>query len=197
MRDRDYYEKLARKDKSQATWQDYKVLRNEVSRALKRAKASYVSQNLSENTGNIWQILKKVVPGSRDSLPNSICKDGRVITENNEIATEFNNFFTSVAHSIVPTNPSHDFTSSNNDRMPSDCIYDIPYVTEYLVTKAIDKMSCTKATGVDDISCKILKIAKSIIVPSLTEIINLSIRTKSVPNLWIQAKVTPIFKSGD
>ncbi|KAJ8031032.1 hypothetical protein HOLleu_27625 [Holothuria leucospilota] len=58
-------------------------------------------------------------------------------------------------------------------------------------------MSCTKATGVDDISCKILKIAKSIIVPSLTEIINLSIRTKSVPNLWKQAKVTPIFKSGD
>ena len=106
-------------------------------------------------------------------------------------------FFTSVAHSIVPTNPSHDTTSSNNDRILSDCFYDIPYVTENFVAKEIDEMPCRKASGVDEISCKILKIAKNIIVPSLTEIINLSIRTKSVPNLWKQAKVTPIFKSVD
>lgn len=75
MRDRDYYEKLARKEKSQATWQHYKVPRKEVSRALKRAKACYVSQNLSENTGNIWQILKNIVPGCSDNLPNSIFQD--------------------------------------------------------------------------------------------------------------------------
>ena len=58
-------------------------------------------------------------------------------------------------------------------------------------------MSCKKATGPDGISCKIIKVAKHVIVPSITKIINLSIRANTVPDMWKKAKVVPIFKSGD
>ena len=76
-------------------------------------------------------------------------------------------------------------------------LFDIPLITEHFVAQEIDKMSCKKATGIDGLSCKVLKIAKDVIVPSITKIINMSIRTNTVPNIWKQAKVTPIFKSGD
>lgn len=89
MKVRDVHEKYARKDKSQASRQHYyKILRNKVYCALKRSKASYVSQKLSESTDNIWQTLKKIIPESKDNLPNSVCMDGRDIIDNNKIATK-------------------------------------------------------------------------------------------------------------
>ena len=79
------------------------------------------------------------------------------------------------------TNPvDYDVDVHNNEM----CYFDIPYVTEIFVEKEIDEMSCKKATGPDGISCKILKIAKHIIVPSITKIIILSIKTYTFPSLW-------------
>ena len=44
-----------------------------------------------------------------------------------------------------------------------------------------------KATGVDNIPCKLLKIAADVVAPSLNGI---------YPSDWKLAKVTPIFKNG-
>ena len=58
-------------------------------------------------------------------------------------------------------------------------------------------MSSAKSTGLDDISVKILKHSSTVSVPSLTKLFNLSISTKIVPDEWKQAKVLPLFKSGN
>ena len=48
---------------------------------------------------------------------------------------------------------------------------------EHKVGKIIDKLQVKKATGVDKISCKILKLAKTALQSPLTGLINLSVRT--------------------
>jgi len=58
-------------------------------------------------------------------------------------------------------------------------------------------MSEKKATGLDDISSKILKLAKPAILSSLVYIMNLSLRTGVFPDLWKEAKVVPLHKGGD
>ena len=58
-------------------------------------------------------------------------------------------------------------------------------------------MSEGKATGLDEIGCKILKIALPVVLESLTFIINLSLQNGTFPQDWKHAKVMPIFKSGD
>ena len=55
-------------------------------------------------------------------------------------------------------------------------------------------MSTKKATGLDDISCKILELARPVIVDSLTFIMNLSLSTGVFPNDWKIAKVVPLHK---
>ena len=54
-----------------------------------------------------------------------------------------------------------------------------------------------KATGLDDISCKILKLARPVILDRLTFIMNLSLSTGVFPNEWKIAKVVLLHKGGD
>ena len=65
------------------------------------------------------------------------------------------------------------------------------------VNKQILKMSSNKATGLDDISVQILKIARPIIVDSLTHVMNLSLQTGIFPNEWKVAKVVPLHEGGN
>ena len=51
-----------------------------------------------------------------------------------------------------------------------------------------------KATGLDDISARLLKEACPEIVPSLTHIINVSIRCGYFPDQWKMSKVLPLYK---
>ena len=53
-----------------------------------------------------------------------------------------------------------------------------------------------KSTGLDNIGPRVLKIAVSVITPSLTFIVNKSILSGEFPCSWKEAKVKPLFKSG-
>ena len=58
-------------------------------------------------------------------------------------------------------------------------------------------LDCSKATGAVNISARMLKVTVDSIVPSLTALFNLSIRTGVFPHSWKCARVVPIPKSGD
>ena len=58
-------------------------------------------------------------------------------------------------------------------------------------------LSSNKATGLDKISCKIIKIAALVIADSLTYIFNQPIALSSFPDKWKMARVIPLYnKSG-
>ena len=59
----------------------------------------------------------------------------------------------------------------------------------------MQKLNVSKATGMDAIPARILKMITSFIAPSLTFIFNLSIRTYI--DEWKLARVIPIYKSED
>ena len=61
----------------------------------------------------------------------------------------------------------------------------------------LSNMDVTKATGLDCIGPRLLKIAPNVLKPSITYIINRSIESGGFPCTWKNAKVNPIFKTGD
>ena len=65
------------------------------------------------------------------------------------------------------------------------------------VLKSLTGVKINKATGIDKISNKILKIAAPVIYKNLTDLFNLSITSSVFPSDWKIAKVSPLFKSGD
>ena len=58
------------------------------------------------------------------------------------------------------------------------------------------KLSIKKATGLDGISSKHIKISAPVIVSSITKIFNSSISTGIFPDEWKLARVTPVHKNG-
>jgi hypothetical protein len=57
-------------------------------------------------------------------------------------------------------------------------------------------LSNNKATGIDKISSKIIKLAAPVISNSLTLIFNQAITLSSFPDEWKVARVMPLYKNG-
>ena len=65
-----------------------------------------------------------------------------------------------------------------------------------MMKKANWEMDPIVATGIDEISSKLLKATSSAICPSLAYLINKSCFQISFPKKWKIARVTPIYKGG-
>ena len=65
------------------------------------------------------------------------------------------------------------------------------------IVKVIKKLISGKATGLDGIPNKALKDSAELIASSLSDLLNFSVGTKTYPDDFKVAKVTPIFKTGD
>ena len=87
-----------------------------------------------------------------------------------------------------------DFMSNPNpDKIP----FSIKNITLLEVVEYLNKLDASKSAGLDGIGPRILKIATPVIAKSICHIINLSIMTGTFPSILKQARVIPIFKSGD
>ena len=63
------------------------------------------------------------------------------------------------------------------------------------VTTSLSNLKVSKATGMDNIPAKILKMSSYIIAPSLTAIFNMSLKSGVYIDEWKLAGVIPIYKS--
>ena len=62
--------------------------------------------------------------------------------------------------------------------------------------KRINELKNGKSTGLYGISVKFLKASASSISPYLIHLLNLSLKSGKVPDLWKIKRVTPIYKGG-
>ena len=74
--------------------------------------------------------------------------------------------------------------------------FEIPFITETQVSEFINGLNIAKATGLDGIGPRILKLANNILAPSIAALINKSIKTATFPEQLKVAKVYPIHKGG-
>ena len=132
-------------------------------------------------------------------------EEGSPILDPKVCANTFNNFFTSIHKTFSTENNINDQSEHpdvNNikehvkvylEKAPE---FSIPFVTETFILKQLQSLKTDKATGLDGLSAKYLKLSAQVISKPLTAILNLSIQSSSYPNALKKAKVTPIFKKG-
>lgn len=200
MFERDRLKKIANRLKTEKAFLDYRVIRNKVNENIKSSKIRYYNSYFNENRKNIkkaWRGVNDILgKNPKSTFINHINYDNKSCTSPREISSALNSHFTDIGPKLASQIPlsSRDFTEYIN---PTEHSFNISQVSNDKINELINALPLNKACGLDGISARLLKDAAPIIVPSLTFIINLSIRTGIFPDDWKIAKVTPIYKDED
>ena len=158
---------------------------------LRKEKASYYSKQLcdKQDSRELWKTLNEILPNKKQHTATN------ALAFENLTATSFNEFFTTVAEKLCG--------NYKGKPMPNLCI---PKVTENFVLqkvstnfvwKELTKLKLTKATGLDGLTSRLLRDADPVVAKPITYLVNLTISTGVIPSEWKDARVTPIFKSGE
>lgn len=169
---------------------EYKRYRNSLTSLLRSAKNTYYKNKLCMNKGNAkvqWQIINSLL-GRNTKNDNSIqLNDNRDNT-----ADAFNNHFLEMTSRNHHTNLDFKMFLKS---VPSSSMFLLP--TNQNEVKIILSTFNGHSAGYDDIPPSLLKLSSDIISAPLAHVINLSLVTGFYPNQLKNAKVIPVFKSGD
>ena len=181
---------------------------NKTQELIRKAKKQHFSESItnSKDTKTIWKHLRTATNdsiSSQNSIPDELCVDGKTFTSSEEVAFRLNNYFAKISELFSENDdestPSPDFTKLNDfitQRIPNNVRFEIPFITETQVSEFINGLNIAKATGLDGIGPRILKLANNILAPSIAALINKSIKTATFPEQLKVAKVYPIHKGG-
>lgn len=185
MFNRDSLKKKAIKLGSQNNWSTFKKARNTVNDSIRRTKSKYYRHKLNENAGDhktTWKALNDLM-GKKSVVTevNEILMSTNITLNNaGHIANHFNVDFTyyKIGPHLATNLP---VTTMNEEdylkREPSS--FGFAEIKSSRVFKLLSKLHITKATGLDQISNKVLKLAAPVIYKQLTELFNLSLKVEN------------------
>ncbi len=201
----DILHKMAQRDhfKSINDTDQYRKSRNECVKMIQESKVAYYKSCIENNQGDskkLWKYLRELSPKEAKDIPSNIKEGDKIITEPSDICEHFNSFFTSIVKKYLPQQTkSPDLTKLQNfitSRLDKNTTFVIPQIAVVDVEKGLKALDIHKATGLDGLSAKILKLSAPAISGPITHILNESITTGKFPTKWKTAKITPIHKSG-
>ena len=179
----------------------YRTLRNNINHNIRKNKYLYYSAYFSSCNNNIrkfWKGINNFLNNKNkdNDTPLMINKKGKPCTEPNDIASEFNSYFTNVAPSLVKKLPKQsnkkifsDYLGRNNDNS-----FFLSPTTSTEVCNTIKKLDQNKASDIYNFPVKIIKDICEIISSPLSDIINESFSTGVFPERLKLAKVIPLHK---
>ena len=183
-------------------WNKYKESRNKVTYLLRKTETEYWREKFCEsrNLKEFWKTVKD-------------CTNINNIKKSSIVRTLKNNSNTEISHDIDKANFINSYFTSIGENLsqkhsiPDDLdmlnhIYRISpttYSTEISITqiaKDLEKVKAKKAPGPDGISSKVLSLIKSSAADSLFTVFHKSSSLNKFPDIWKQAKITPVYKKG-
>lgn len=143
----------------------------------------YVRNEISKYMNNprkLWKTLKRTVPAK--SAPSNLSfveLEDKSVCDPTEIANAFNKHFTNIQQNTATVIPVVD-TNKQNQRLTdfvencinNSTIFHIPQISLKQVVEDLKQIPDNKATGLDGIGTKPLKVALNAVTSSLTHIYN-------------------------
>ena len=170
---------------------------------IRAAKQIYFESRFSlfrNDIRNTWKTINECLSKkhTNNSFPTYFEDNGYQMSNKQNIADAFTNYFTNIAQTIVNDikyEGTKDFTYYLNRQINST--FKIQNVDEEAVNKIIHNLPTKHSCGFDGISSKLLQIIEPVILRSLTMVINQVQSTGIFPDKLKIAKVIPIFKKDD
>lgn len=202
MRHRDKLHKMAKLNPHNSIYQlTYKRYRNYCNNILKKVKNNYDKNELDKagtNSKKVWKYIKNVTYTNKRLESSS----GLLQAQSSQVtcANNANEFFVNVGKNLAEKTERKSFhspgigTQQGSSTMNSFALLD---TDEPEVEQIIMNLKDDCATGWDNISTKILKQFKHILVAPLTYIFRKCLAEGIFPKCLKKAVVVPVYKSGD
>lgn len=140
-------------------------------------------------------VKKQFLPSKSTSTTSTYIEiNGETVSDIKDMANAFNKFFCGIGHKFAE---KFDNSLPEIEHLMPRGSFSIPDISVDFVKKEIQAMSNSKATGLDNISVKLLKLSLDVIAEILTFLLNMSLKSCEVTSEWKKARVTPLFKSGE
>ena len=142
-----------------------------------------------------WKLINSLIGrGNKSSPVNDILVNDKIVSDDKDISESFNDFFVNIGPSLAAgstkrsSNSVNTYLSNIQNNFPAFRFSNIQ-VKNFALT--LKNLKVTKSTGLDKIPAKIVKIASSIIAPSLTFIFNLSLSSIKAMTVVIWEIIDP------
>ena len=180
--------------KRSGQWHDYKKQRNRTTNLIRNKKKEHITQIINKannkQTKELWRTLRNT--DHKNTLP-SLQPDTQ--DNRNQLANDLNNHFAKMADTLTNNLPSPSAPSILKSDTP--IINHMPTLTTDEVVLLFKDISPAKATGIDNLSVRLIRLALPFILKPLTDILNKAITSAIFPKQWKTAIVTPLYKGGD
>ena len=131
---------------------------------IKEAKREFVENIInqsSEKPKDMLDRLKEFLPSKSTGVSTSYLEvEGETITESNGVADAYNKFFCGKGHKFAE---NFDNSMPEVEQVMLKGSFSIPDISVHFIKKEIKSMSNVKATGLDEISVKFLKLSIDVI----------------------------------
>ena len=140
---------------------------------------------------------KRFIGKKKQTVINELKLGDNSLTNPKDIAEVFNDYFANIGQNLA-SNQTDDtnFNFETYVKKAESEFTAFQPVTISQVYQLLNGLSSNKATGVDKISSKIIKIASPAIADSLTHIFSQAVTLSSFPDEWKTARAVPLYKNG-
>ena len=186
--------KLAKRTAKSQHLNKYRNLSNKVRNMTRKDHLHHlqdITSNLHTDQRPFWRWLKNI-RGHRPQIPE-IHHEGAILSTPIQKANAFCTFF---ASKFVKENSASLGKIKKDLVETSENVTDLE-ITEDKVYELLRKIDVSKACGPDDIPGRLLKEGGQSIAGPLSKVFSLSMAQGKLPQDWISANVTPIFKKGN
>ena len=163
-------------------------------------KKDYYSTKIAGDKSNpkeAWKTINSLLGRqNKPTIVNELKLGENSLTNPKDIAEGFNDYFSNIGPNLASQINTSNLNFETYVKNTESEFTAFQPVRVNHVYQLLTGLSSNKATGIDKISCKIIKIASPAISDSLTHIFNQAITLSSFPDEWKMARVIPLYKNG-
>jgi len=180
--------------------QEFITHRSLLRKSIREAKRNYYARTFNIHKNDIkktWSIINDTLNKKfKSQIHKHFVVDNEVIDDPSKIADAFNDYFINIGRSLaehIP--PVHHYSTYMNNY--TDCRFHFTLVNEGIVLSIFNKLKNKSSYGHDNISNKLLKRLKHILIQPITLLINQTITSGEFPSELKISKVKPLYKKGN
>ena len=193
------------KSRTDYNWEMFRKQRNLVTKLKRKSIQMYFLERCAggQKSKDFWPTIKPFLSKKHISGQQKIILkcDNVIVNDTKKVCETFNNFFVNVAEGIgkgvVFDRETHPSIIAIKENKPETPTFEFQLTDIETVSKIISKIDVKKATGVDNVSAKLLKAGTPVLTHHILNLINCSILNSVFPDSLKLAQVAPLFKKLD